>query len=335
MINVRSGTAPFDKRASYSFHAALYRVDILELGVAGFTEWLIDSFAGPEPVQRPGRFQYAEDIWFCDAVALVAREFQDDVLNIARPAVRDAIASFSKSHLHEGTYVGLYVLASVAESFAAKGVMPMVAHVLQRWLPPRATAFRPPKGRDDVVALRELLECAYRDLTARVESGGPPHNKPIEPRHLSSLREISRWSNETLGSPRQSRALTPAMAPMYYLAIAHHVVFNKLHDGLGRFDVALSAGPYRNGDPNEELYEFPSAYFPNERFPYDIDTILRDRKTFTAFLNGVPFVPDSYQRLLNTSDPFAGIFSSATHAARVSNEDPDEVHDGIMQEMLT
>jgi len=120
---------------------ALFANHIRTLGTR-IRELLVASFARPDPEPAPGWFHYDDDLFFSE-VSPKSRRVGARVLAIARKAVTQALKTFDRT---AGSYIGLYILAALAEMLEAADAVPALAAVLNAWIPasrePAATSYR-------------------------------------------------------------------------------------------------------------------------------------------------------------------------------------------------
>lgn len=198
----------------YDVLSASFAIDILELGSPGFADWLVKTFGGPEPAHSPGRFHYDGDMLFHEAMRFAAREFSEDVAQVARQGAKLALDQFDRE---SGTYAGLLEVACTAEALDCPEWLSSVGGLLYNWVPSRNMAGKTVASLNDVLALREILECIFRRFWIDCRNGD-----------CGEYRRILRWAHSLVGEQAPQDWLIPALAPLYILARAHLQLDDKL-----------------------------------------------------------------------------------------------------------
>lgn len=293
---------------AYSPLGALFANHILALGKHGLAEWLIQSFGQTDPKPQSGWFHYDDDILFSEAFSLVVREFENDVLRTARTAVEEAINAFDPKI---GRYLGLLELTALVEDLKIRPGVNKIGEVLDAWVGRNSPKL--PHNTTEALALRETLECVYRLLLYSIRNirTSIPFIQTIEASMLSDFATIFTWADRILIHEHTIRAIVPARAPLYFLAITAAVTRGATI-GLESYDARLTAGAYSLCDPFKDLYEFSSDIYPEDKFPYCIDGILRAKQSFLAMLRPDATPPYNASELARDNDPFDEARASAT-----------------------
>jgi hypothetical protein len=307
-------------RGEYSQQGALFANHILALGREGFADWLLRSFGGANPTPAPGWFHYDYDMLFSEAFTIVVNEFEDDVIRVASAAVEKAIADFRPER---GTYVGLYVLSALAEELRSFNIVPKVANIVGTWLPHDSIDATRPKTRDDVVSLRETLECVYRLLLITLHNFQADDEvlTPVNADELKNFALMCSWADYVLRHQHNLRALLPARAPIYFFALTQATVFDKTKI-TDPYDYRMLNGAYVNGDLFKDLYEFSSQKSPDYKFPYNVDKIIDEKEAFVDLLERKrAYRPRS---IVEYENPFDVVIPSATRGVFLPPGSPDE-----------
>ncbi len=240
--------------------------DLKRLRDTGFADWLKASFCGPDPSPKPGWFYSNSDALFGQQFCLAAESFDDDARRVAAEGIHWAMAAFDPE---QGVPYGLLELVGVAEAMGAADLLPQVAQSLTVWFDPDARAFvRGLESAEDVLILREILECAFR-LSPAGMGAGSDSQMHFEP--------IAQWASAILLRHPHAlrRAFVPAYAPMYMLALCG----NTREADRKRMAGVVESGWRTDDDPFPSLFTFPSDKKPGAVYPYNYDrlTDLADR----------------------------------------------------------
>jgi hypothetical protein len=245
----------------------LFEDDIAKLGADGFAEWLLGSFGGPKPSQRPGWFHTDSELLFGQLFRQAARQFTEETTEAAELGIAKALEGFDPAN---GTLFGLLELTGVVEALNAKHLLPKVAKILHYWFDPEtSTARRRLDVRRDVLAFRETLECVFR----------------LYPRSIGNLRKNSEpfahasdWARQILRDHPHwlDRALVPCYAPLYMLSLG------TASDPAERSRIrrTVESGWRTADDPFPELFVFESVAMPGAFFPYNVDRLLAMGENF-------------------------------------------------------
>ncbi len=292
-------------RKPYSVVGAMFANHVLKLGEKGFSDWLVRSFGTLDPKPVPGYFNDNSGLIFSESFALVFEELYKRVTEIAAKAVRDAINRFKSD---SGSYVGLYVLTRLAESLHLTSSVERIGQILSSWIKEFESS-KPPVTRDDIIALREILECIYRLLLKRIARQREVYD--FNDQGFEFLEEfffIASWADCVVRASPSQRSIVPSLAPAYFLAVAHSAFTAKPEWGES-YILKLLGGGKVQGEKFQELYEFSSEHLRGEKFPYNVDRIVDEGQfSFRSLLNAdyiyhVDLVPDH--------NPFEKV--SATH----------------------
>lgn len=317
-----------------NIHAALLRTDITNLGDENLSQWLIDSYCGTEPVQAPGYFEYVEDQWLSAMISANLDQFDKGHIDTLQTAISVALKHFGALTPQGGTCGGLFGLVSLACALKDSSALPVIAGVLQKWFPPTGLPTRPIVVRDEILALRDLLDLSYVLLVEKIEALNiQRRDVSIKPKQLEHFRALCCWSYLFMRTPRHDRDLVPALAPIYFFALTHHFCFSNLRDGDGVFNMILKAGRKLRGDSFPEIYRISSSRFPGAWYAYDIDSIMERHDPFVALLVGHGQPGIAKPVILRVDDPMAASLS-ATSGARGLAEDGEAVRDCLDRELL-
>ncbi len=265
--------------------ARSFAEDVRALGEAGVADWLVRSFAGPEPQHVMGWFHSDDDALFGEVFRRVVPQFTEETRITAARGVERALERFDAA---AGTLYGLLEFAYAVEAVKGVHLLPRVAAILDAWFDPRSGAFRRPlAAAEDVVALRDALECAFRLL--------PPMRADL-PEGGGGFADLGRWAHHLLvGRPHASRALVPAYAPLYMLSLVHDAPPNERL----RAEVVIRGGWRTVDDPFPDFYAFHSKAAPGSAYPYDLDRLLAlgehfvtDEPIFFVMTGGVDLSAD-------------------------------------------
>lgn len=288
----------------------LFEDDIGKLGADGFAEWLLRSFGGMNPSQRPGWFHTDSELLFGQLFRRAAKRFTEETAEEAKRGISIALRGFDPT---EGTLFGLLELTGVVEALDAKHLLPKVANVLHYWFDPEtSTARRQLSVRRDVLAFRETVECVFRLYPRSVDG---------LPRDAGPFALISDWARQILlNHPHWlDRALVPSYAPLYMLSLC------STHDGGERSLIrqTVENGRRTADDPFPELFVFESAKNPGAFFPYNVDRLL---------VMGEKFLKESSLDISfqSSSDRFEPSDGSATAGIRPLGEAAEYFNEYVM-----
>ncbi|MGA1855400.1 hypothetical protein VH569_05375 [Azospirillum sp. 11R-A] len=305
-MNHPADTERTPEKRCYTRRGALFADHVLALGAEGFSKWLTDSFGGEPPAPRAGWFHYDDDALFSDAFAEVAPEFGQDVLAIAGDGVRRAIKEFDHQ---QGTYIGLYILTALAETLEITEALPDLAKNFEAWLPSSNDASRKPETVGQIVAFRETLECCFRLLLNSVN--GARRSRPtVSWANLADFKALCSWSHDVLLNHSDSRDLTPAHAPLYFLALTSAALSND-SGAITTFGIRLKNGDCTKRTPFDILYTFESPTDLKARYPYNLDEILRLKDPFLQSLKG-DILQSERRKLIRKDMPGHYFTASAT-----------------------
>lgn len=270
-----------------------FRDDLDRLGADGFADWLKRSFCGPDPSPVPGWFHSDVDALFGQLFRQAEASFDTAVSGMALRGITAALADFNPA---EGTLYGLLELTGIVEAVRAEYLFPKVAQALRSWFDPNSVSFaRGLSQRDDVIALREILECAFRLRQTRL-SESPDGSDDFKP--------LADWACEILLKHPHAlrRSFVPAYAPMYMLALGSDIGLPQR----SMIETVIESGWRTADEPFPALFVFSSTKIPNVLFPYDYDRLTRLAKRFFNDNRDV-FATEQDE------DPFGQAIESATH----------------------
>lgn len=276
--------------------------DLRALEGDGFAKWLLKSFGGANPEPVPGRFHWNGDALFSEMFGQVFWQFKSEEIDIARTGLSKAFERVVDDDA-KITFYGLFEIFGVAEVLNAEEHVKRIAQILHNWMNPSSQQFsKEPANLDDIIALRDLLECVFRMLWESKEVFSVPSHK---------YNLISNWCFKILTerSNALGRSLFPTFAPMYICALANQKQMVELH----RLKRVLLTGALTLDDANRDLYIFQSKTHAGGSFPYDVDTLFEIGQEFLARNGYIAEQPDNVIQLYSTNNPLSATPASATN----------------------